>query len=126
MPQLPSNLHNNKLSNTDFEAWQNYVNRIFKSPDAISPSIKYQTIQLHDVLDLHGLTLQQAFTAVQNFILQHQENGSKVITIITGKKGRIKNELPIWCEKFSRIRRCEPKFDSRGEFGSFLIYFYRN
>ena len=54
-------------------------------------------------LDLHGLTLQEAFIKVKAFIRSHFENQTKTIHIICGKgrgnSGLIKNEIGFWLEQ---------------------------
>ena len=59
------------------------------------------------ILDLHGLTVQEAFEKTQKFIGRARRFGLKEITIITGRgttgKALIKNEFESWLEnpKFS-------------------------
>ena len=54
------------------------------------------------ILDLHGLTVQEAFETSQKFIRQARRTGLKEITIITGRgttgKALIKNEFEGWLE----------------------------
>ncbi|MGN0919565.1 MAG: Smr/MutS family protein [Alphaproteobacteria bacterium] len=54
------------------------------------------------VLDLHGLTVQEAFESTQKFIQKAHRVGLKEITIITGRgttgKAMIKNEFDGWLE----------------------------
>ena len=54
------------------------------------------------VLDLHGLTVQEAFETSQKFIQRARRAGLKEITIITGRgttgKALIKNEFSGWLE----------------------------
>ncbi|MGN1062816.1 MAG: Smr/MutS family protein [Alphaproteobacteria bacterium] len=58
--------------------------------------------QISYVLNLHGMTLEQAYEAVKKFVARHQRIGSCGITIITGKGlnkiGAIKKEIPLWFE----------------------------
>lgn len=53
-------------------------------------------------IDLHGLTVQQAFDKVKKTLSAHYKKGSRRILIITGKgttgKGLIKNEFAGWME----------------------------
>lgn len=55
---------------------------------------------LTHIIDLHGLTLQEAYTCVLKFVTVHFIMGSKNISIITGKglyeEGKIKKEIPLW------------------------------
>ena len=54
------------------------------------------------ILDLHGLTVQEAFETSQKFIRQARRAGLKEVTIITGRgttgKALIKNEFEGWLE----------------------------
>jgi len=54
------------------------------------------------ILDLHGLTVQEAFERSQKFIARARKSGLKEITIITGRgttgKALIKNEFSGWLE----------------------------
>ena len=54
------------------------------------------------ILDLHGLTVQEAFETSQKFIARARRAGLKEITIITGRgttgKALIKNEFEGWLE----------------------------
>ena len=54
------------------------------------------------ILDLHGLTIQEAFETSQKFIGKARRAGLKEITIITGRgttgKALIKNEFEGWLD----------------------------
>lgn len=49
------------------------------------------------ITDLHGMTTQQAYEHTKHFV--HRSDGSKKLTIITGKSGQIRNEFPHWMDK---------------------------
>ena len=57
---------------------------------------------LSNVLDLHGLPVQEAFEASQKFIQKAHRLGFKEITLITGRgttgKALIKNEFEGWLD----------------------------
>ncbi len=59
-----------------------------------------KTETLSFLLDLHGLTVQQAFDATLNFLDRHYRVGSKEVLIITGRgttgQGLIKKEFDGW------------------------------
>ena len=65
---------------------------VYRAPDKM---LKYE-------LDLHGLTLEEAYHSVKRFLALHWQNESHQITIITGKgkkgTGKIKNEISFWLE----------------------------
>ena len=54
------------------------------------------------ILDLHGLTVQEAFESTNSFIKKARRAGLKEITIITGRgttgKALIKNEFEGWLD----------------------------
>ena len=55
-------------------------------------------------MDLHGVTVHEAFGMVQDHIYQGAQNGYKRLTIITGRSGQINQELPRWLERNSYVR----------------------
>lgn len=58
--------------------------------------------ELSYTLDLHGLTLEAAYSALKRFLKLHQTRESKQVTVITGKgllsPGAIKNEIGLWLD----------------------------
>ncbi len=62
---------------------------------------------VNHTLDLHGMTLAQAYDAVHNHVQQgHQTHA--YVTVITGKSGVMQGELPDWVRNMQGIRMCEP------------------
>ena len=53
------------------------------------------------VLDLHNMTLEDAYRASLGFIADAGVCGVKSVVIITGLSGRIRTEFPIWMERAS-------------------------
>ena len=54
-------------------------------------------------LDLHGLTIEEAYQTLRRFLTVHVRENSKVITIITGKgspgkEGLIHHEIQNWLD----------------------------
>ncbi len=93
---------------------------------------KMKNGSLSDSLDLHHLTLQEAYEKVLSFIDAHFQKGSKEVLIITGKglktEGALKKNLPLWLEKEyfrKKIREYLPVKDSLGQFGSFKVFLKR-
>lgn len=62
---------------------------------AESPLLSY-------TLDLHGLTVNEAYKALKHFLMRHQHAHSKKVTVITGRglfsPGAIKNEIEFWLD----------------------------
>lgn len=125
MPRLILNLANPKLKSADQQAWDDYV-RSYKNSSSnlnrIEPKIKHQRAKQSTVLDLHGLTLMQAFLAVKDFCYQHAIIGTKIVKIITGKRGLMQKELPIWCESIAVVKAVKPIFDTQKICGSYEVH----
>jgi DNA-nicking Smr family endonuclease len=54
-------------------------------------------------IDLHGYTLDQAYTALSRFLLRAHADGGKIALVITGKgtfgtgeRGALKRQVPMW------------------------------
>lgn len=60
-------------------------------------------------MDLHGLTVQEAFLAVKDHIENGALLGYKRLTVISGKSGQINLELPRWVENNPLARSVESK-----------------
>lgn len=61
-----------------------------------------EKIAIPNTLDLHGFTLEEAYSLFVRFLNYHFENNTRKIVVITGKgkegKGLLKNEFPKWLE----------------------------
>lgn len=58
-------------------------------------------------LDLHGLTIRQAFEATRELIANGRAASLTHVTVITGRSGQIRQEFPIWLETFGVRRYAE-------------------
>ncbi len=47
-------------------------------------------------IDLHGLTEDEAYRVVKDFLEYHYTNGAKKVSIITGKGNVLRNVVPKW------------------------------
>lgn len=52
-------------------------------------------------LDMHGMTMDQGYNALERFLIQAQERGFKIVLIITGKgalssENTLRRQLPRW------------------------------
>ena len=73
---------------------------------------------VNHTLDLHGMTLAQAYQSVTDHV--QQASGSYAyVTIVTGKSGVMQSELPDWVCRMQGIRSCE----SMNGGGAFRILF---
>ena len=68
-------------------------------------------------LDLHGLTLEEAYEKFQNFIFEAYNDNVLKVEIITGKSGQIRKEFPYWSENSHQIKNHEISWHG----GSFVI-----
>lgn len=75
-----------------------------KAPDLIKKlRIKPRPERIiQNIVDLHGLTLQEAYTCVLKFVTLHFYMNTNRISIITGKglndDGKIKKEIELWLD----------------------------
>lgn len=116
------------LSEQDRKLWLSYVMGVQPmacarvKPDQnvfVKVQPKPQTRQ-NPILDLHGMTLSQAHAATQNHVTLMRHRFSYV-TVITGKSGILRDQLPHWVQVWSDVRSCE--LDKSG--GAYKIWFKR-
>ena len=55
-------------------------------------------------LDLHDLTLEEAYEEFKDFIFEAYTDNISKVEIITGKSGQIRKEFPYWSENSHQIR----------------------
>ncbi|MCT4635223.1 MAG: Smr/MutS family protein [Rickettsiales bacterium] len=98
----------------DLESWNRYTKNVTKLdfsnnlPRANIPSKKRKISQqcydnIESTIDLHGLTQDQAFDNLKNFLDASYNNNKKEVIVITGKgklnsPGVIKLAVPRWLE----------------------------
>lgn len=108
------------ISQEDLVVWNTYIDNLYKTPEHQFTSKKVQKDE-PDIIDLHGMTIQQAFHKTNSFLRRHFEVGNKLVTVITGKGGQINKEFLHWCNNIPFITSVEPLTDSRGQAGAYLI-----
>lgn len=116
-----------QLNATDQKVWNEFVESISKK-DSTNIAKHYHIELRHKIsyfIDLHGLKLNDAFIAVKKFLTTHFELGTKQVQVITGKRGSMLRELPIWCEQLPYVSKIEPIYDSTMTCGSYKIYLKR-
>ena len=106
------------LSKEDSDLWERYINR---DPKWMAPLRSPRAVSRARILDLHGMTLHQAWKSMLDFIAEHHANGTKEVIVICGTGGSIARELPLWCENARTVRRAVPIVDSHGQHGAFRI-----
>ena len=124
MHPTQQSLSSPQLSHDDEKSWNNYIKNLYNKPEHTFRPKKGKDYSLSDSLDLHGLTIQQAFNTTRQFLEEHRINGSRSAIVITGKGGKISDEFPAWIENLGYVRKCEPILDSTGDFGAYLISLY--
>ena len=55
-------------------------------------------------LDMHGMTMNQAYVALEGFLIRAQERGLKIVLIITGKgslssENTLRHQVPRWIKE---------------------------
>ena len=50
------------------------------------------------IIDLHGLTVQDAFDTLIGFLEMNQKANTKSVIVITGKSGKIRKEFAGWLD----------------------------
>lgn len=112
-----------QLSEQDQRDWELYIDKIFKSSsNEIAIPVYKEDYTPRRRIDLHGMTVQQSYHALRQFIAEHSEAGSSDIVVITGKSGQIFQEFQEWCKGIKELRKWEPIIDSKGGIGSFRLW----
>lgn len=99
--------------------------RVERPLKEIRRSVRFKmTPALESVLDLHGLTFEDAYAAVSRFLKTHQREGSRSAVVITGKgrgEDTLAMQFPKWLDQpaFNFVTRLETQ---RGG-GAFKVYF---
>jgi DNA-nicking Smr family endonuclease len=65
---------------------------------------KLRHIKIEARLDMHGMTLEEGYGALERFLIQSQDKGLKTVLIITGKgalsaENTLRRNLPRWLEE---------------------------
>ena len=75
---------NDKISNKDKEAWENFLTSNEKLPNKDLKLNKKKISKIKNI-DLHGFTLQEANQAIEKLVLDSYEKGISKIIVVTGK-----------------------------------------
>jgi DNA-nicking Smr family endonuclease len=99
------------VSDTDKKDWENFLKNKEKMPDKDFVNKKNIRQEKIKKIDLHGYTIEDANTAVEQFIQKcFNENVTKII-VITGKGLRSKNiENPYLSKDLSILKYSVPEF----------------
>lgn len=91
------------MSSSDLELWQDFTRHVtpLRSRSVAAPPLIHQRSPvppLGHTLDLHGLTLTEAYAATSDFISRCVHSQYRYVTIITGLSGRIRHEFRHWLD----------------------------
>lgn len=68
-------------------------------------NLRRERTEIDDRIDLHGMRAAEAHRAVQNFLTSAQQNGARIVLVVTGKggegagvydRGVLRRHTPIW------------------------------
>tara|TARA_B100000963_G_scaffold52954_1_gene41069 strand:+ start:6347 stop:6760 length:414 start_codon:yes stop_codon:yes gene_type:complete len=81
----------NSITKKDKEDWKNFLssNEKLKDKDKI---FERKNIEKKNTIDLHGFTLAEANTKIENFINESYQKGFNKLIIVTGKGLHSKNQ----------------------------------
>lgn len=95
-----------------------------------SSKIKSGKVRPEAKIDLHGITLENAYKDLINFIKFSHANGFKFLLVVTGKaktspQSTIRRELPFWLETNKQIsnlvKSCSSASKNHGGEGAFYV-----
>ena len=105
-PKFIAEGNKNNISRNSFRKIE--INEIGDTDRRTFIKLKRGQFNVEAKLDLHGLTLVEAYSALWAFLTRSHKNDLKCVLIITGKgirnpngKGKIKNQLPEWLNETS-------------------------
>ena len=97
------------VTNEDKKVWKTFVDNLSNLPDKDLSKFENVLIKEIQVLDLHGLSLDEANFKVIKFIENSYKNGFRKLKMITGKGKRSKNlENPYVSETLGILKNSVP------------------
>ena len=100
-----------KISDKDKEDWENFLKNKEKIPNKdfnVKKNIRHEKIKK---IDLHGYTIEEANTVIEQFIKKCFDESVTKIIVITGKGLRSKNvENPYLSKDLSILKYSVPEF----------------
>lgn len=67
--------------------------------------VQARPVQHVTTLDLHGMTVQQAYQTTLAFIISAAQHKVSRVTVITGRSGQIRAEFRFWVEHHPKVRQ---------------------
>ena len=89
---------NNNISDKDKKAWQNFLQSEEKVYDKDNNNKKLTTPKVNSI-DLHGYSLDEANSIIENFINKNYDLGVHKLIIVTGKGLHSNNEKDPYVSK---------------------------
>ena len=113
---------NNKISEKDKKTWDEFLSNDQKLPD--KDNIQNKTIRKKTrSLDLHGKTLDEANSIIENFIKKSYEEKVQKLIIVTGKGLHSDNENDPYVSKdLSILKYSVPEFIKKNQKLMIKIY----
>ena len=68
-------------------------------------------------MDLHGLTLDEAYNRVKDAFADCYSKGIRKLKVITGRSGEICRQFPHWAELDTHVKSLKPNLDG----GSYFV-----
>lgn len=110
-----------KLSERDEMDWNLYISNLEENeslPISVDPP---DSNHVSRRLDLHGLSIHEAWIRFTEFVDQHVVLNSKSIVVITGRSGMISREFTKWCTRAPGVISYEAIDTRNGKAGSYRI-----
>ena len=101
---------NNKISDKDKKAWEEFLLNKEKLPNKDLISAKKKIFKIQHI-DLHGYTLEEANNSMKKFIEDGYENGVSKMIVVTGKGSHSNVEKDPYVSKdLSILKYSVPEF----------------
>lgn len=114
----------NCLSLEDLQVWKSWCESLSNQTLIMpKPVRRKKPKKINQTIDLHGLTLQQAYDLTKTTVEACVANKTKMLTVITGKSGQISREFLYWLQSIKNIKRIDPIVDKSKQIGSYKIVF---
>ena len=101
---------NNNISDKDKKDWENFLSSQEKLPNKDLKKKKNLSLKIKSI-DLHGYTLEDVNTVVENFIIKSHEEQINKFIVVTGKGIHSQNEKnPYVSKDLSILKYSVPEF----------------
>jgi DNA-nicking Smr family endonuclease len=109
------------LSKEDIDTWNRFIENLQRSE--VSPPSRsiYGDQSPSRRLDLHGMTIHDAWVNLREFVEAHSSMGNREVVVITGRSGKISHEFTQWCRQLEAVRSYEPIETKGGKVGSYRL-----